>query len=176
MSVALERDDRLEEETGITSIFTPSRARALEAPIACIRRLTARLKLYLPRWAVRQLKGIADTLEIFRMRGLTLRSLCAAQQTGRVHALRGQPGSACITALWTLGGPAVLTSGTLAVSGSFAGFKQMLGSERIIEPVSLRHCRHSTTNKIACYTFRGTYPLSTARKMQRCSHNVWKSW
>lgn len=134
LSTALARDDRLEEEARIAFVLTPSRARALEATITCLRQLAARLTFYLPGWVVGRLKDMADTLELFQnndshcvlyvqydRQGAPM--LCAASR--EVHAQLER-------ALWATGRPAILTSGTLASGGNFARIRQMLGLERNI--------------------------------------------
>lgn len=138
LSTALARDDRLEEEARTAFVLTPSRARALEATITCLRQLAARLTLYLPGWVVGQLKDMADTLELFPnndshcvlyvqydRQGAPM--LCAASREVPAQLER---------ALWATGRPAILTSGTLASGGSFARIKQMLGLERNIRTSS----------------------------------------
>lgn len=138
LSATLERDDRLEEEARVTFVLTPPRARALEFAVTCLRQLAAHLTHCLSEWMVRQLKDMADTLEMFQSEDPCCVLYVQYDKTGAptLCAVSREVPAQLERALWALGKAAILTSGTLASGNSFTRIKQMLGLERNIRTSS----------------------------------------
>ena len=138
LSATLKRDDRLEEEARVTFVLTPPRARALEFAVTCLRQLAAHLTHCLSEWMVRQLKDMADTLEMFQSEDPCCVLYVQYDKTGAptLCAVSREVPAQLERALWALGKAAILTSGTLASGNSFTRIKQMLGLERNIRTSS----------------------------------------
>ena len=131
LSAVLVRDDRLEEEARAAFVLAPPRTHALEAAITCLRQLAARLAICFPGWEVKQLKDMADTLELFRNNDSrwVLYVQYDRQGAPTLCAVNREIPAQMERALWETGRPAILTSGTLVSGGSFARIRQMLGLE-----------------------------------------------
>lgn len=112
--------------------LTPARRAALKATITSLRQVVKNLASCLPRWEVYQLEKAADILSVFyeedKRRVLYIQydrtgapTLCAASRDVPEQMAR---------ALWTLGKPVILTSGTLAAGHSFERTREMMGLEK----------------------------------------------
>ena len=133
LCASLSGENRLWEETRCVFILTPSRARALEGVIHCLREITAQVERYLPRWVAVYLDDMADTLAIFQREDPRRVLYIQYDHTGEpvLCAASRETPSQLEQALWSRGTPVILTSGTLASGKSFVRARQMLGLEQI---------------------------------------------
>lgn len=126
---AMCRGKLLEDAQCTAFVLTPEREAALRACLSFLRQLQKQLALHLPQWILYRLGTTEQVLSLFFTgdRKYILYIQYDRSGTPNLCAASREMPELLSKALWMKSTPAILTSGTLMVGGSFDRTRQLMG-------------------------------------------------